>query len=100
VVQGELEVAEALLHEKFDTIFFTGSTQVGRRVMAAAARHLTPVTLELGANAHASSAPMRPSRSPPGGSPGASSMNAGQTCVAPDFVLVDPAVWAPAWWRR
>jgi aldehyde dehydrogenase (NAD+) len=47
-VQGEREAGEALLREKFDTIFFTGSTQVGRAVMTAAARHLTPVTLELG----------------------------------------------------
>ena len=48
VVQGGQATAEALLLEKFDTIFFTGSTQTGRAVMTAAARHLTPVTLELG----------------------------------------------------
>jgi aldehyde dehydrogenase (NAD+) len=48
VVQGERAAAEALLREKFDSIFFTGSSNVGRAVMTAAARHLTPVTLDLG----------------------------------------------------
>ena len=48
VVEGDRAAAESLLREKFDTIFFTGSTNVGRAVMTAAAKHLTPVTLELG----------------------------------------------------
>ena len=48
VVQGGVEVSQALLKEKFDYIFFTGSTAVGRLVMKAAAENLTPVTLELG----------------------------------------------------
>ena len=48
IIRGERETSEALLREKFDTIFFTGGTATGRAVMAAAARHLTPVTLELG----------------------------------------------------
>ncbi len=89
VVQGEREAAEALLREKFDTIFFTGSTSVGRVVMAAAARQLTPVTLELGGKCPglvcADAPPDITARRIAWGK----FMNAGQTCVAPDFVLVD-----------
>ena len=48
VVPGGVEVAQAVLKERFDYIFYTGSTAVGRLVMKAAAEHLTPVTLELG----------------------------------------------------
>jgi len=89
VVEGERPAAEALLHEKFDIIFFTGSTNVGRIVMTAAARHLTPVTLELGGKCPAivcadASLDVTARRIAWG-----KFMNAGQTCVAPDFVLVD-----------
>ena len=45
VVEGGVEVSKALLQEKFDHIFFTGSTEVGKMVMRAASQHLTPVTL-------------------------------------------------------
>ena len=89
VVEGGLEISQALLAEQFDHIFFTGSTQVGRVVMTAAAQHLTPVTLELG-----------------GKSPcivdsdiqldytarrivWGKFLNAGQTCIAPDYLLVN-----------
>jgi len=48
VVTGGVEVAEALLCERFDYIFYTGSTNIGKIVMRRAAEHLTPVTLELG----------------------------------------------------
>ena len=48
VVQGGVKVSQAVLKERFDYIFFTGSTAVGRLVMKAAAENLTPVTLELG----------------------------------------------------
>ena len=89
VVRGERAVAEALLHGKFDTIFFTGSTNVGRAVMAAAARQLIPVTLELGGKCPclvcADAPPDITARRIAWGK----FMNAGQTCVAPDFVLVD-----------
>ena len=47
-IERDVEVSRALLAKKFDHIFFTGDTEAGRQVMAAAARHLTPVTLELG----------------------------------------------------
>lgn len=92
VAQGEQNVAEALLNERFDAIFFTGSSVVGRRVMAAAARHLTPVTLELGGKCPClicADAPMDiTARRIVWGK----FMNAGQTCVAPDYVLVDECV--------
>ena len=48
MVTGGVEVAEALLCEKFDYIFYTGSSNIGKIVMGRAAEHLTPVTLELG----------------------------------------------------
>ncbi|MDY0405637.1 aldehyde dehydrogenase family protein [Virgibacillus sp. 179-BFC.A HS] len=48
IVEGEKEISQQLLQEKFDYIFFTGSTDVGKSVMRAASEHLTPVTLELG----------------------------------------------------
>ena len=83
------------MRERFDKIFFTGSTRVGRVVMAAAAKHLTPVTLELGGKCPAHRVRRRGHRA--GGtarSPGENFMNAGQTCVAPDFVLVQRGVRA------
>jgi aldehyde dehydrogenase (NAD+) len=92
VVTGGPDVAEALLAERFDKFFFTGSTRVGRLVAIAAAKHLTPVTLELGgkcpaivcADANVGLAAKRIAWG--------KFMNAGQTCVAPDFVLVQRGV--------
>ena len=88
VATGGADVAEALLRERFDKIFFTGSTRVGRIVMAAAAKHLTPVTLELGGKCPAivcaDAAVELAARRIAWGK----FLNAGQTCVAPDFVLV------------
>jgi len=89
VVEGGREVVEALLRERFDHVFFTGSTTVGRAVMEAAAQHLTPVTLELGgkcpcivcSDVNVDTAARRIMWG--------KCLNAGQTCVAPDFVLVD-----------
>jgi len=89
VAQGEREVAEGLLREKFDTIFFTGSTNVGRAVMAAAARHLTPVTLELGGKCPCLVCADAPLDISARRIAWGKFMNAGQTCVAPDYVLVD-----------
>ncbi len=88
VVAGGVEVAEALVQIPFDHIFFTGGGNIGRKVMIAAARHLTPVTLELGGKSPAivdDSADLRvAARRIAWGR----FMNAGQTCVAPDYVLV------------
>ncbi|MBD2356908.1 aldehyde dehydrogenase [Tolypothrix sp. FACHB-123] len=92
LVEGGVETSQNLLAEKFDYIFFTGGTNVGRIVMEAAAKHLTPVTLELG-----------------GKSPcivdteinlehtvkriiWGKFVNAGQTCIAPDYILVDKKI--------
>ena len=87
VVEGAIPETTALLEQRFDHIFYTGSGNVGRIVMTAAAKHLTPVTLELGG------------KSPVVVEPGADLavtaqriasgkfLNAGQTCVAPDYVL-------------
>lgn len=92
IVNGGAEVAEALLRERFDKIFFTGSARVGRVVMAAAAKQLTPVTLELGGKCPAivcaDAAVEQAAKRIAWGK----FMNAGQTCVAPDFVLVQRGV--------
>ena len=92
VVPGERDVAEALLRERFDCIFFTGSTSVGRAVMTAAARHLTPVTLELGGKCPCLVCADAPLDITARRIAWGKFMNAGQTCVAPDFVLVDRRV--------
>ncbi len=88
VVPGGADAAAALLRERFDKIFFTGSTRVGSAVMAAAAKQLTPVTLELGGKCPvlvcADAAIEQAARRIAWGK----FLNAGQTCVAPDFVLV------------
>ena len=92
VIPGERDTAEALLREKFDAIFFTGGTGVGRAVMAAAARHLTPVTLELGGKCPCLVCADAPLETTARRIAWGKFMNAGQTCVAPDFVLVDRRV--------
>jgi len=88
VVEGDAQVAGDLLEAPFDYIFFTGSQATGRIVMAAAARHLTPVTLELGGKSPCivdrSVDPDRAARRIVSGK----FINAGQTCIAPDYLLV------------
>ncbi|MBF2053518.1 MAG: aldehyde dehydrogenase [Candidatus Sericytochromatia bacterium] len=88
--EGALDVNQALLAERFDHIFFTGSTRVGKIVMQQAAEHLTPVVLELGGKS-----PCIVDRGVPLDVTArrivwGKFMNAGQTCVAPDYVLVPP----------
>jgi len=95
VVEGGVETSQQLLQQKFDHIFFTGSTAIGKIVMEAAAKNLTPVTLELG-----------------GKSPciidtdinieytarrivWGKFLNAGQTCIAPDYLLVNQTIKKP-----
>jgi aldehyde dehydrogenase (NAD+) len=80
------------LCERFDKIFFTGSTRVGRVVMAAAARQLTPVTLELGGKCPAIVCGDAPIELAARRIAWGKFMNAGQTCVAPDFVFVQRGV--------
>lgn len=92
VIQGGRQENTALLEQKFDYIFFTGSVGVGKVVMEAAAKHLTPVTLELGgksptiidASADLSLAARRIAFG--------KILNGGQTCVAPDYVLIEESV--------
>jgi aldehyde dehydrogenase (NAD+) len=94
VVEGGAVESAALLAERWDYIFYTGNPSVGRMVMEAAAKHLTPVTLELGGKSPCivdRSANLRvAARRIMWGK----LMNAGQVCLAPDYVLVDEAVEA------
>ncbi|MFK5925185.1 MAG: aldehyde dehydrogenase [Desulfuromusa sp.] len=88
VVEGGAEISQELLKQRFDIVFFTGSTRVGRLVAQAAARHLTPVILELGGKSPAivdvdADLTIAAKRIVWG-----KFFNAGQTCVAPDYLLV------------
>ena len=93
VVQGGIAETSALLEMRFDKIFFTGSPAVGRIVYQAAAKHLTPVTLELGGK---SPAILTPSANLPVAIKRlvwAKFLNAGQTCIAPDYVFVHESIY-------
>jgi aldehyde dehydrogenase (NAD+) len=92
VVQGDGEVGAQLLENRFDHIFFTGGGRVGRLVMAAAARHLTPVTLELGGKSPAIVLDDAEISTTARRLVWGKGLNTGQTCVAPDHVLVVPEV--------
>ncbi|PYZ96872.1 aldehyde dehydrogenase family protein [Alteribacter lacisalsi] len=88
VREGDASVAKELLDQNFDYIFFTGSVEVGKKVMEAASKHLTPVTLELGGKSPAivmtdADVKLAAKRIVWG-----KFVNAGQTCVAPDYILV------------
>ncbi|KUL54248.1 aldehyde dehydrogenase family protein [Streptomyces sp. NRRL S-1521] len=91
VVEGDVPRTTELLAQRFDHIFYTGNGTVGRIVMRAAAEHLTPVTLELGGKS-----PVFVDRDTDVTAVAArladtKFRNSGQTCVAPDYVLTDPA---------
>ena len=92
VLEGSAETSQQLLAEKFDHIFFTGSTEIGKLVMEAAAKHLTPVTLELGGKSPCIvdsdiNIEYTARRITWG-----KFINAGQTCVAPDYLLVNKKI--------
>ena len=94
VCEGDAAVSQALLEEHFDYIFFTGSVAVGKLVMQAAARHLTPVTLELGGKSPCIvdrdvDLEVTAKRIASG-----KFINAGQTCIAPDYLLVHQEIKA------
>ncbi|MGH8081408.1 MAG: coniferyl aldehyde dehydrogenase [Lysobacter sp.] len=91
VATGAGEVGAAFAALPFDHLFFTGSTAVGRKVMAAAARNLTPVTLELGGKSPAVIGMDAPMATLVGRLATGKFYNAGQTCIAPDYVLVPQA---------
>ncbi|HWU65246.1 MAG TPA: coniferyl aldehyde dehydrogenase [Ensifer sp.] len=88
VVEGGVDVAQAFAAQPFDHLIFTGSTAVGKRVMAAAAENLTPLTLELGGKSPVVIAPDYPIEAAAREIAFGKMMNAGQTCIAPDYVLV------------
>ncbi|KFO94567.1 Fatty aldehyde dehydrogenase, partial [Buceros rhinoceros silvestris] len=92
VVTGGVPETTALLTQRFDHILYTGSTAVGKIVMAAAAKHLTPVTLELGGKSPCyidkdCDLAVACRRITWG-----KYMNCGQTCIAPDYILCDPSI--------
>ena len=94
VVEGGVEVSRDLLAQKWDYIFFTGSTRVGKIVYGSAAKHLTPVTLELGGKNpcivdETASIALSAKRIVWG-----KFLNAGQTCIASDYILVHKSVKA------
>jgi coniferyl-aldehyde dehydrogenase len=91
VIEGEADTAIVFTEQPFDHILFTGSTSVGRFVMAAAAKNLTPVTLELGGKSPAIVSNNVPMKDAAERICFGKSMNAGQTCVAPDYILVPKA---------
>lgn len=92
VVQGNREVNRVLFDQPFALIFYTGSPAVAHTVMEAAARHLTPVVLELGGKSpciidRTANIPIAAKRLA-----WAKTLNSGQTCIAPDYILIHPEV--------
>src|SRR5690554_4778146 len=87
LVEGEADVAQAFTRLPFDHLLFTGSTAVGRHVMRAAADNLTPVTLELGGKSPAIVSDSVPIEDAVERIAFGKTLNAGQTCIAPDYVL-------------
>ena len=92
VVEGGVEETQELLKQKFNKIFFTGSTKVGRIVYHAAAKNLTPVTLELGGKSPAIVTESCDLKITARRIVWGKFLNAGQTCVAPDYVLVHKSI--------
>lgn len=95
VVQGNREVNRKLFELRWDVIFFTGSPDLGRQVMEAAARHLTPVVLELGGKSpcivdRGADIDVAARRIAWG-----KTLNAGQTCIAPDYLLIHHSLQEP-----
>jgi aldehyde dehydrogenase (NAD+) len=93
VVQGGIAETSALLETRFDKIFFTGSPAVGRIVYQAAAKHLTPVTLELGGKSPAILTPSANLSVAIKRLVWAKFLNAGQTCIAPDYVFIHDSIY-------
>ncbi len=92
VVEGEGDVTQALIDARVDLIFFTGGTEIGRKIMASAAKHLTPVILELGGKSpvivtEKADLDVAARRVAWG-----KLINSGQTCLAPDYILVQESV--------
>ncbi len=92
VVEGGVEETTELLKQKFDKIFYTGSVGVGKIIMKAAAEHLTPVTLELGGKSPAFVFNDTKLKIAAKRLVWAKFLNGGQTCVAPDYLLVEKGI--------
>lgn len=88
VVNGDADTGRAFAALPFDHLFFTGSTAVGRQIALAAAANLTPVTLELGGKSPAIIDPSADRRAAAGRIAYGKLLNAGQTCIAPDYLMV------------
>lgn len=88
LVQGEVEVSSGFAAKPWNHLIFTGSTSVGRKVMAAAAKNLTPVTLELGGKSPALVTAHANLKNAVASICFGKALNAGQTCIAPDYVLL------------
>jgi coniferyl-aldehyde dehydrogenase len=91
VVTGGADVGEAFSKLPFDHLFFTGSTRVGKAVMRAASENLVPVTLELGGKSPAIVGPDYDPEAAAAKIMAGKAYNAGQTCIAPDYVMVPAA---------
>lgn len=92
VAQGGVEETTEILQLKFDKIFFTGSTRVGKIVYEAAAKHLTPIVLELGGKSPAIVTESADFQIAAKRIVWGKFLNGGQTCVAPDYVLVNEKI--------
>ena len=88
IIEGEVDVSSAFAETPWDHLVFTGSTAVGKIVMGAAAKNLTPVTLELGGKSPAIIAPGASMKDAVERICFGKSLNAGQTCIAPDYILL------------
>lgn len=92
VIEGEADVTQSLLAQGVDHAFFTGGTDIGKHIMAAAAPHLTPVTLELGGKSPVIVTKSADIEVAARRIAWVKLMNSGQTCIAPDYVLVERSV--------
>lgn len=92
VVEGDAAVTQALLAEGFDHVLFTGGTEVGKKIMAAAAPTLTPVTLELGGKSPVIVASDADIDVAARRIAWVKLLNSGQTCIAPDYVLAERSI--------
>lgn len=92
VFEGDASVAQSLLDQPFNHMFFTGSPQIGKVVMKAAAEHLASVTLELGGKSPAIVDPSANLATIAERTVWSKSINAGQTCIAPDYLIVHESV--------
>ncbi|MBR3858825.1 MAG: aldehyde dehydrogenase family protein [Bacteroidaceae bacterium] len=92
LVQGHRDVNQALFAERFDLIFFTGSPSLGKQVMEAASKHLTPVVLELGGKSPCIVDREADIRTAAKRIAWGKTLNSGQTCIAPDYLLIHESV--------